>query len=123
MRESLPVETTIPGQIAAPLILDDGRILSFVVDRDRPGTMRLWQSVDNGQTWPSAESLVVHEHEEQAALTQGSASIDFAAYWEDMGRWSFGHPAIRHSGSGGVLVSWYAGTPNCMSVHAAEISV
>ena len=39
--KSLPVETTIPGQIAAPLILEDGRILSFVVDRDRPGTMRL----------------------------------------------------------------------------------
>jgi len=121
--KSLPVETTIPGQIAAPLILEDGRILSFVVDRDRPGTMRLWQSVDNGQTWPAAECLVVHEHDEQAALTQGLADIDFAAYWEDMGRWSFGHPAIRHSGSGAVMVSWYAGTPDCMSVHAAEISV
>lgn len=120
---SQPVETTIPGQIAAPLILEDGRILSFVVDRDRPGTMRLWQSSDNGLTWPAAESLVVHEHEEQAALTQGLTDIDFAAFWLDMGRWSFGHPAIRHSEAGRVMVSWYAGTPDCMSVHAAEISV
>jgi hypothetical protein len=121
--KSLPVETTIPGQIAAPLILEDGRILSFVVDRDRPGTMRLWQSSDNGLTWPAAESLVVHEHEEQAAVSQGLTDIDFAAFWVDMGRWSFGHPAIRHSGEGRVMVSWYAGTPDCMSVHAAEISV
>jgi hypothetical protein len=120
---SLPVETTIPGQIAAPLILEDGRILAFVVDRDRPGTMRLWQSSDNGLTWPAAECLVVHEHEEQAALSQGLTDIDFAAFWVDMGRWSFGHPAIRHSGAGRVMVSWYAGTPDCMSVHAAEISV
>ena len=120
---SLPVETTIPGQIAAPLILEDGRILAFVVDRDRPGTMRLWQSSDNGLTWPAAECLVVHEHEEQAALSQGLTDIDFGAFWVDMGRWSFGHPAIRHSGAGRVMVSWYAGTPEWMSVHAAEISV
>ena len=40
----LPAETTIPGQIAAPLLLlDDGRLLAFVVDRGRPGTMTLWQ--------------------------------------------------------------------------------
>jgi len=120
---SQPVETTIPGQIAAPLILEDGRILGFVVDRDRPGTMRLWQSADGGHTWPVAESLVVHQHEEQAALTQGSSDIDFAGFWEDMGRWSFGHPAIRRCSSATVLVSWYAGTPDCMSVHAAEITV
>ena len=119
--EAVPIETTIPGQIAAPLLLTDEHILSFVVDRDRPGTMRLWQSHDGGRTWPAADSLVVHEHEEQVALTQGSTDIDFAAYWEDMGRWSFGHPAIRHAGPGCVRVSWYAGTPDCMSVHTAEI--
>lgn len=120
---TLPAETTIPGQIAAPLIVDDNHILSFVVDRERPGTMRLWQSHDGGNTWPESESLIVHQHEEQAALTQGSTDIDFADYWEDMGRWSFGHPAIRHAGPGKVLVSWYAGTPDCMSVHAAEVSL
>ena len=56
-------------------------------------------------------------------MSQGLTDIDFAAFWVDMGRWSFGHPAIRHSGEGRVMVSWYAGTPDCMSVHAAEISV
>ena len=121
--ESLPVETTIPGQIAAPLMLNDGRFLSFVVDRDRPGTMRLWQSTDGGRTWPADASLVVHEHEEQGALTQGFTDIDYASYWEDMARWSFGHPAIRHSGPGEVMVSWYAGSPDCMSVHAAIVRV
>ena len=120
---TLPVETTIPGQIAAPLLLSDSHILSFVVDRERPGTMRLWQSRDGGATWPEEESLIVHEHAEQAALTQGTTDIDFAAFWEDMGRWSFGHPAIRHAGPGRVLVSWYAGTPDCMSVHAAEVTL
>ncbi len=120
---SSPVVTTIPGQIAAPLLLDDGRLLAFVVDRDRPGTMRLWQSSDGGQSWPTPDSLLVHEHEERAELSQGLTDIDFAQYWEDMGRWSFGHPSIRQSESRRVVVTWYAGSPTCMSVHAAGINV
>lgn len=119
---SLPVETSIPGQIAAPLLLEDGRVLAFVVDRNRPGTMRLWSSSDGGQTWPKDDQVVVHAHEELAALSQGTADIDFAEYWQDMAKWSFGHPAIRHACKDEVLVSWYAGTPDRMSVHAAIVS-
>lgn len=119
----VPLETSIPGQIAAPCLLDDGRILAFVVDRDRPGSVRLWQSFDGGQSWPKSESLLVHKHEELADLTQGLENIDFAEYWEDMGKWSFGHPCIRASGHDRVLLTWYAGTPTCMSVHGAEVDV
>jgi len=45
-------DTRIPGQIAAPLLLADGRLLAFVVDRGRPGTLTLWQSTDGGGSWP-----------------------------------------------------------------------
>ena len=45
-------ETTVPGQIAAPLQLTDGRLLAFVVDRRSPCTMTLWISHDDGHTWP-----------------------------------------------------------------------
>ena len=120
---STPVETSIPGQIAAPLMLADGRILAFVVNRERPGTMRLWQSLDGGKTWPESSSLLVHEHNEQALVTQSGSDIDFAEYWEDMGKWSFGHPSIRLASDQEVLVTWYAGTPDCMNVHAALIDV
>ena len=119
----VPFETSIPGQIAAPCLLDDGRIMAFVVDRDRPGSMRLWQSVDGGRTWPESQSLLVHQHDELADLTQGLENIDFAEYWEDMAKWSFGHPCIRAAGHDRVLLTWYAGTPTCMSVHSAEIDV
>jgi hypothetical protein len=116
----LPVETSIPGQIAACGVSDDGRILAFVVDRGQPGTMTLWRSCDGGETWPEDDRLVVHTHDELAAITQGRENIDFAEFWEDMGKWSFGHPAIRPI-ENGWLLAWYAGTPNRMSIHWARI--
>ncbi len=119
-----PIQTTpIRGQIAAPLWLDEGRLLAFVVDRNRPGTMKLWLSRDQGQSWPESDCLVVHTHDEQAKLHQQSARIDFAEYWEDMGKWSFGHPAILRLDDQHVLVAHYAGTPDRMGIHWARIAL
>lgn len=115
--------TSIPGQIAAPLWLDDGRLLAFVVDRGSPATMTLWQSPDQGVTWPRREALVVYTHDERALLTQTRTEVEFKEYWEDMLRWSFGHPAIRPLDARRVLVAYYAGTPDCMSVHWARVHV
>ena len=115
--------TPIPGQIAAPCLLRDGRLVAFVVDRGRPSTMTLWCSRDGGTSWPAAERLVVYTHDEQAALLQEGNEVDFAQYWEDMGRWSFGHPAVRLLGDGRLLLAWYAGTPDCMSLHWARVGI
>jgi hypothetical protein len=116
-----PVETNIPGQIAACYDTGQGRLLAYVVDRGNPGTMTLWQSADDGLSWPAEARLVVHVHDEQAAISQGRDNIDFAEFWEDMGKWSFGHPAIRPLADG-WLVAWYAGTPTRMSLHWARIA-
>jgi len=122
-RQTTPVimDTGIPGQIAAPLMLPDGRLQAFVVDRSGPMTMKLWQSPDGGHTWPPNDALLVYEHNEQAVLSQGNSDIDYADYWDDMLQWSFGHPAIRLLDSGEVLLAYYAGVPNCLSVHFAVI--
>ncbi len=115
------VPTGIPGQIAAPLLLDDGRLLAFVVDRGTPSTMTLWASRDGGATWP--ERLVIYSHDERAAISQGATNIDYVQYWEDMGKWSFGHPAIRSLGGGKAMLIYYAGAPDCMSIHWARVEV
>ena len=117
---SAPSETDIPGQISACSVADDGRILAFVVDRGQPGTITLYQSADGGQNWPEDGRLVIHTHNEQAAITQGRDNIDYAEFWEDMGKWSFGHPAIRPLGDEWLL-AWYAGTPERMSIHWARV--
>lgn len=101
----------------------DKKIRAVVTARDNTAFAEIAGESVAGISCPAAESLVVHKHEEQAALSQDLTDINFAAFWVDMGRWSFGYPAIRHSGEGRVMVSWYAGTPDCMSVHAAEINV
>ena len=116
-------ETTLPGQIAAPLMLPDGRLLAFVVDRRGPCTMKLWQSRDRGRSWPEQESLVIHTHDERAVVTPGGQTIDFNQYWEDMGKWSFGHPALRQLDETHVLCAYYAGKPECMSIHWARVTV
>lgn len=114
-------ETSLPGQIAAPLWLDERTLLAFVVDRGQPGTMTLWCSPDGGRSWPESDRLVVYTHQEMAAVTQGRMNIDFKQYWEDMGKWSFGHPAMRSLGDGRLLLAWYAGLPDCMSLHWARV--
>ncbi|HUY92896.1 MAG TPA: hypothetical protein VMV10_29470 [Pirellulales bacterium] len=38
-----------------------------------------------------------------------------------MGKWSFGHPAIRPIGDRRALLTYYAGTPECMSVCFARV--
>ena len=118
-----PRDTGIPGQIAAPLWLDSDRLLTFVVDRDRPGTMTLWRSGDGGNTWPREDALVVHTHDERANVTQGKEGVDFKQYWEDMAKWSFGHPSARQLDERQVLLTFYAGGPDSMSIHWARVAV
>lgn len=120
---TLPTVTSLPGQIAAPLWLDEQRRLAFVVDRERPSTMTLWQSRDCGATWPAEFSLRIYQHDEQAVLSQGRDNVDYAQFWEDMGKWSFGHPAICRLDAQRALVAWYAGTPKEMSIHCAQVEL
>ncbi|NUQ66259.1 MAG: exo-alpha-sialidase [Pirellulales bacterium] len=122
-RQSPIRPTTVPGQIAAPLWIGEDHLLAFVVDRRRPGAMTLWQSRDGGDTWPQSDALVVYTHDEQARLSQGQTNVDFKQYWEDMGKWTFGHPVIRPLGSGRVLLAFYAGTPDCLSIHWARVAL
>ncbi len=115
-----PRRTGIRGQIAAPLWWRRW-LLAFVVDREHPATMSLWRSSDEGATWPSEHRLIVYRHDERATLSQGAENIDFKQYWEDMGRWSFGHPALLEVDETRLLLAWYAGTPDCMSIHWAIV--
>lgn len=117
---TIPTETVIEGQICA-CAADGNRVLAVVVDREQPGTIALWISKDNGASWGIEDRMVLHQHDEQALLTQGRTDIDYVEYWDDMAKWSFGHPAIQKINDG-WLVAWYAGLPDRMSIHFAILS-
>lgn len=115
-----PVSTGIIGQISAPLRTDDGKQIALVVDRNRPATMSLWQSRDS-RHWSRDEEAVLYRHEERAPLSQGMTDVDYAQYWEDMGKWTFGHPALLALSPTEFLAVYYAGSPGCLSVHSAVV--
>lgn len=117
----LPQATSIAGQIATPLILDSGCWLAFVVDRNEPGRLLIFQSDDEGVSWH--EELTIHSQAEAAKLSQGRDNIDYAEYWEDMEKWSFGHPVIRPLDKHTVLAAYYAGDPKHTAIHWARIRV
>jgi hypothetical protein len=116
-----PTDTGLTGQIAAPLFLKDGRLAAFVVERGQPSRLVLWLSHNGGRTWP--EMLVIYLHEERARMSQGDSDIDYAEYWEDMHRWTFGHPALCALDNGELLLSYYAGVPNQLSLYWAKVSL
>ncbi len=103
--------TPIPGQIAAPLRLADGRLLAFVVDRGRPGTMTLWCSHDGGETWPASDRLSVYTHDERAAITQGPREHRLQTILGRHGQMEFrasGDPVARRRPSAARLVCRYS---------------
>ena len=114
-----PRSTFITGQIGTPLLLANGCWLAFVVDRNEPGRLQIFQSDDEGVSW--RVELPVHSQTEAAKISQGRENIDYAEYWEDMGKWSFGHPAILALDADSVLVSYYAGEPKHTAIHWARI--
>jgi hypothetical protein len=119
---SSPQSTGISGQIAAPLALSPTHFLALVVDRNGPDpSIVLHQSTDRGESWDATKPLIIYRHREEAQVTQGAENIDYAGYWEDMGKWSFGHPALLAVDQNTVLAAYYAGTPEHMGIHYANI--
>lgn len=116
-----PIEDTrIPGQIAAAIALRDGRHMVFVVDREFPGSIRSWISDCGGCGWREAGPAYVHGYTDRA---RGMSDIEIAGIWENIGRWSFGHPAVRLLDDGDLLLVYYAGNAEGMGIRWARIAV
>jgi len=118
-----PYSTGIKGQIAMPIPLPDGRLLSFYVDREAPGALRLIASNDDGKTWDHANELVIYDNS-GGSQSGAEGHSDYAQSWEDMNVWTFGHPTACLLDDKTLLLAYYAG-PNdkCLSAHWARVEV
>ncbi len=116
-----PRPTPLPGQIAAPIWLEDGRLLALMVDRTAPGRIVLWSSRNQGADWTEHPSIYVND--EATRRAHASEEVGLEQVWQNIETWSFGHPAVRSLGDGYLLVTYYAGTPACLRMYWARIKL
>ena len=120
---SEPRSTGIWGQIAAPIILPDGKVLMSYVHRHDPPGLRAVMSSDFGETWNRDEELIFYSKRVGGGEPGGSGKREFADLWADMGVWTFGHPASRLLSNGDILVAYYAGNEEALSMHWVRIAL
>lgn len=123
LRWTSPASLGIAGQIAAPVILPDGRLFAAYVHRHHPPSLRAILSDDRGRTWQAAPELIFYEKARGGQESGMGGARDFGDYWADMSIWTFGHPAPLLLPDGQVLVLYYAGDETAMGVHWVRITV
>lgn len=115
-----PVSTGVAGQIAAPLVLPDGRVFAAYVHRHDPPSLRGILSDDFGKSWTAAEELVLY-NSHAGAESGMDTQRNLEEIWEDMARWTFGHPACRRLPDGKIMVAHYAGDRTSLGIHWIKI--
>jgi len=119
---STPHDTGIAGQVTAPLPLGGGRLLCGYVHRHDPPSIRVILSDDMGRTWRTGEELVVFDS--SAGTEPGTSGPRLGAeYWEDMYRWTFGHPYPLLLDDSTVFMSFYGGDATSLSIHWVKIGL
>lgn len=109
-----PSDTHITAQISAPIFTENTGWISICINRDTPGTIMGWQSLDSGATWMA--KLALYDHRASFSSLGGRAR-NLPRTWEEISKWCFGHPAIRIIDDDTALVVYYAGTLETMTIH------
>ena len=116
---SVPAATGIQGQVAAPIVLPDGRLLLFYVRRTPPLGLRLVAgeggeaALEGGGRWDLRNELEVYAPiapaADSAPVADAEAGGGYAQLWQDMAVWSYGHPSAVLVEEGVLLLAYYAG--------------
>jgi hypothetical protein len=116
-----PQPTNIAGQVVEPVPLGGDRLMCVYVHRHDPPSIRAVVSEDRGRTWDMDRELLLYD---AAGATQAgmTAARSEAEYWQDMVRWTFGHPKATRLPDGSVMVVHYGGMPEALSIHWAHLA-
>lgn len=101
---SHPKDTGIYGQPGRPVDLLDGRLATIDIDRSITPTITVRTSRDRGISYEDA--LVIYQSE---MPKQDSRMISMNDAWEEMVKFSVGHPNLLYLGNKEVLAYFYAG--------------
>ena len=114
-----PKSTGIQGQIASPLALGSDKLLMTYVHRHDPPSLRVLLSHDFGITWETRDELEIYRCGSQQAGMGTSRSESES--WDDMARWTFGHPCSLLLPDDIIFLGFYAGSKQSLNIQWAKI--
>jgi Neuraminidase (sialidase) len=97
-------DTGIYGQPGQPVDIGDGRIATIEIDRSVRPIITMRTSHDTGRTYDDA--LVIYDSDQKK---QDSRSISMNEAWNEMAKFSVGHPNLLRLGENEILAYYYAG--------------
>ena len=107
-----PFDTGLQGGPLNPLVLSDGRIITFFARRTVPGGIRAAMSSDGGATWALDDEFVIWDEATRSVL--GRHAPDQArdpgdpSLWGTMWGWTFGTPSAVEAPDGSVIATFFA---------------
>jgi len=104
-------------QASVPAVLPDGRVVLAWVDRFGTQSIRARLANDIAGSFDADTEVIVYDHPVKTRKTSQSTGEELA----DMAVWSFGLPFAGVLPDGSVMVLYYAGTNDAMSIHWCSI--
>jgi hypothetical protein len=108
-------DTGIYGQPGQPVDLEDGRLITIDIDRTSSPVITVRTSLDFGRTYE--ESLVIYK---STLDKQDSRDISMNDAWDEMVKFSVGHPNLVRIDDREIMAYYYAGD-HCDNTHIEYI--
>jgi hypothetical protein len=105
-------------QPARPAILPDGRTVLAWVDRFGTGSIRARAAKTIDAPFDAATEVCIYSHSMNTAAENQDSTGDCLA---EQSRWAYGLPFAEALPDDDVLVVYYAGTPDAMSIRTAHL--
>lgn len=108
----------IADQPSRPAILPDGRTVLAWVDRFGTASIRARMAKALEAPFDAASEVCIYAH----GMNAGSGNlVSTGDLLVEQSRWAYGLPFAEALPDGDVLVVYYAGTPDAMSIHSARL--
>ncbi len=112
---SLPHDTGIIGQIAAPVVLSANDVVMLYVRRDKKKQILARRSYDGGKTWDEKTEICVYNHSNASQCSDN--------FFDAMSQWSYGHPFGIKTAENEISMVYYAGDSDNMSLRFCKLLI
>ena len=116
------------GQVTAPVVLPDGAVVAASNYRLPPEGIRLWGSLDGGETWAGSGPIqmwdpVANRMVGEPVIQPKQAAVDAGGLWDALDRFTFGTPDLVLLSDGSLLMTYYATLNGITHVRACRFRV